>query len=64
MTENVGVLGVGSYVPDRVLTNFDLEKMVDTSDSWIRERTGISRRRIAQEHESSSYLVLRLLSRH
>lgn len=57
MTENVGVLGVGSYVPDRVLTNFDLEKMVDTSDSWIRERTGISRRRIAQEHESSSYLA-------
>lgn len=59
MTENVGVIGVGSYVPERVLTNFDLEKMVDTSDSWIRERTGIAQRRIAGEQESCSHLAAR-----
>lgn len=41
------VAGVGRFLPDRVLTNFDLEKMVDTSDEWIRERTGISERRVA-----------------
>jgi len=43
---NVGILGLGSYVPQKVLTNFDLEKMVDTSDEWITKRTGISERRI------------------
>ena len=35
----VGILGIGSYLPDRILTNFDMEKMLDTSDEWIRTRT-------------------------
>jgi len=43
----VEVVGTGRYVPDRILTNADLERMVDTSDEWIRERTGIRERRIA-----------------
>ena len=53
------ILGTGSYVPDKVLTNFDLEKMVDTSDEWIRTRTGIVERRIADENTPSSELALR-----
>ena len=43
------ITGTGSYLPEKVLTNHDLEKMVDTSDAWIRERTGIESRRIAQK---------------
>ncbi len=43
------IVGIGAYLPPRVLTNFDLEKMVDTSDEWIRTRTGIRERRIAPE---------------
>ncbi|MEO2153361.1 MAG: beta-ketoacyl-ACP synthase III [Aquificota bacterium] len=42
------ILGVGAYLPSKVLTNYDLEKMVDTSDEWITERTGIKERRIAE----------------
>lgn len=49
-----GILGVGSKVPDKILTNDDLEKMVDTSDEWITSRTGIKERRIAHEDELSS----------
>lgn len=41
----VGILGVGSCLPEKVLTNFDLEKMVDTTDEWITKRTGICERR-------------------
>src|SRR4030067_1784542 len=48
-----GIIGTGSYVPERVLTNHDLEKMVDTSDKWILERTGIHERRIAAEDETN-----------
>ena len=48
------VAGLGHYLPQRVLTNFDLERMVDTSDQWIRDRTGIQERRIAAPHETSS----------
>jgi len=51
------IVATGSYVPERVLTNFDLEKMVDTSDEWIRERTGIRERRIADEKEAASDLA-------
>jgi 3-oxoacyl-[acyl-carrier-protein] synthase III len=47
------IVGTGSYLPEKVLTNFDLEKLVDTSDSWIRERTGIERRHIAAEGETT-----------
>lgn len=48
------IVGTGHYVPARVLTNHDLEKMVDTSDAWIVERTGIRERHIAAEGEASS----------
>ncbi len=50
---HVGIIGTGSYVPERVLTNHDLEKMVETSDKWIFERTGIRERRIAAEEETN-----------
>lgn len=52
------ILGTGSYLPDRVLTNADLEKMVDTSDAWITERTGIRERRVAAEGQCTSDLAL------
>ena len=51
------IVGVGSYVPERVLTNAELEKMVDTSDDWITTRTGIKERRIAAENEFTSDLA-------
>lgn len=50
----VGIIGVGSSLPEKVLTNFQLEKMVDTSDEWIRKRTGISERRILEDNEPAS----------
>ena len=50
---HVGIIGTGSYVPERILTNHDLEKMVATSDKWIVERTGIRERRIAAEDETN-----------
>ncbi len=53
----VGIIGTGSYTPPRVLTNFDLEKMVDTSDEWIRTRTGIRERRIAEPEVATSDLA-------
>jgi 3-oxoacyl-[acyl-carrier-protein] synthase-3 len=48
------IAGVGAYVPEKVLTNADLERMVDTSDEWITSRTGIKERRIAAENETTS----------
>ncbi len=48
------IAGIGSYVPAKVMTNFDLEKMVDTSDEWIFTRTGIKQRRIAAKGEFTS----------
>jgi len=53
------VIGTGSSVPDRVLTNYDLEKMVDTTDEWITTRTGIKERRIASSDEFTSTLATR-----
>jgi 3-oxoacyl-[acyl-carrier-protein] synthase III len=47
------ITGTGSYLPAKVLSNFDLEKMIDTSDEWIRTRTGIERRHIAAEGETT-----------
>jgi 3-oxoacyl-[acyl-carrier-protein] synthase-3 len=47
---------IGSYVPEKILTNYDLEKMVDTTDEWIVQRTGIRERRIASDEEASSDL--------
>lgn len=52
------VVGTGSYVPEKVLTNADLEKLVDTKDEWIRERTGIRERHIAAPEQASSDLAL------
>lgn len=54
MTTYARITGWGSYLPERVLTNFDLEKMVDTSDEWIRTRTGIRERHIAAPGETCS----------
>ncbi|MCK4311975.1 MAG: ketoacyl-ACP synthase III [Candidatus Cloacimonetes bacterium] len=51
------IAGTGHYVPDKILTNFDLEKMVDTSDEWIRTRTGMVERRIASEDQAASDLA-------
>lgn len=53
----VSIIGTGSYVPDRVLTNADLEAMVETTDQWIIDRTGIRERRIAAEGEFTSHLA-------
>ena len=47
------IVGTGGYLPERIMTNHDLEKMVDTSDQWIRERTGIEQRHIAGENETT-----------
>src|SRR5688572_21385092 len=52
------ILGTGAYAPERVLSNHHLEKMVETTDEWIRERTGIRERRIAAEGESTSDMAL------
>jgi 3-oxoacyl-[acyl-carrier-protein] synthase-3 len=50
------IIGTGSYAPKKVLTNHDIEKMVETSDEWITERTGIKERRIVDRHEVTSDL--------
>ncbi|MEO0082444.1 MAG: beta-ketoacyl-ACP synthase III [candidate division WOR-3 bacterium] len=55
--KNIRIVGTGRSLPERVLTNHDLEKMVDTSDEWIVERTGIRERRIADENTATSDLV-------
>jgi len=52
--QNVKIIGTGSYVPTKVLTNEDLEKMVDTNHEWIITRTGIAERRIAEDNETTS----------
>ncbi|MDX1807124.1 MAG: beta-ketoacyl-ACP synthase III [Paenisporosarcina sp.] len=51
---NVGIIGLGRYVPERVVTNFDLEKIMDTTDEWIRTRTGIEERRYADDDVNTS----------
>ncbi len=55
----VRIAGTGSYLPERILTNQDLEKMVDTSDEWITTRTGIKERRIAADDQPTSELATR-----
>ncbi|HEX3775623.1 MAG TPA: beta-ketoacyl-ACP synthase III [Polyangiaceae bacterium] len=52
------ILGTGAYAPERVLTNHDLEKLVDTSDEWITERTGIKQRHVAREDETASDMAV------
>lgn len=54
VTMSIRIAGTGSYIPERILTNADLEKMVDTNDEWIVTRTGISERHIAAENECTS----------
>jgi 3-oxoacyl-[acyl-carrier-protein] synthase-3 len=54
---NAGILGIGSYVPERIVTNYDLEQMMDTSDEWIRTRTGIEERRIASDDVDTSHMA-------
>ena len=56
---SAGIIGTGYYLPEKVLTNFDLEKMVQTNDAWIVERTGIHERRIAADDEPVSALAQR-----
>lgn len=51
------ITGTGSYLPEKILTNLDLERMVDTSDEWIRTRTGITQRHIASEDQVASDLA-------
>ena len=62
MMEPVGIIGLGAYLPSKVLTNFDLEKMVETSDEWIRTRTGICERRIAGADEKTSDMAAKAAS--
>ncbi|MDI6773862.1 MAG: beta-ketoacyl-ACP synthase III [Verrucomicrobiota bacterium] len=55
--KTVCITGTGSYLPEKVLTNFDLEKMVETTDEWIRTRTGIRERHIAQNGEGTCLMA-------
>ncbi len=57
------ISGVGSYVPARILTNAELEKMVDTSDEWITTRTGIKERRVAAKNEYTSDMAVKAAQR-
>lgn len=57
------ITGTGSYVPEKVLTNLDLEKFLDTSDEWIRARTGIAERHVAADDENTSDLATRAAER-
>ncbi len=59
MTMYSRIIGTGSYLPEKILTNQDLESMVDTSDEWIRTRTGIEQRHIAAEGQMASDLALK-----
>ncbi|WP_017381576.1 beta-ketoacyl-ACP synthase III [Paenisporosarcina sp. TG-14] len=55
---DVGMIGLGRYLPERVVTNFDLEKQMDTTDEWIRTRTGIEERRIADDNVDTSDMAI------
>jgi 3-oxoacyl-[acyl-carrier-protein] synthase-3 len=57
MTEHIGIIGLGAYVPERVMTNDDWSAYLDTSDEWITERTGIKERRFVAEGESTADLA-------
>ena len=59
----VSIIGTGSYVPEKIITNADLEKMVDTNEEWITSRTGIRERRIAAEGEHTSHMAARAAER-
>ncbi len=57
--KRTGILGVGKYLPENILTNADLERMVDTTDEWITTRTGIKQRRIAADNEATSDMAVK-----
>jgi 3-oxoacyl-[acyl-carrier-protein] synthase III len=57
--QHVQIIGTGTYIPSHVLTNHDLERMVDTSDEWITTRTGIKERHVAAKHEATSDLAMK-----
>ena len=59
MAKNAVITGWGCYVPSRVMTNADLERIVDTSDEWITSRTGIKDRRVAADGETTSSMSVR-----
>ena len=59
----VGIIGIGSFVPEKILTNKDLEKIVDTNDEWISERTGIKVRHIVAEGENTSDIAAKAAER-
>jgi 3-oxoacyl-[acyl-carrier-protein] synthase III len=59
MLYNAGIIGIGSHLPEKILTNQDLEKIVDTNDEWIVTRTGIKERRIASESEAASDISIK-----
>ena len=48
------IVGTGRYLPERIMTNFDMEKIVDTTDEWIRTRTGVERRHVVAEGQTTS----------
>ena len=52
--KSAGIIGIGSYVPEKIVTNFDIEKIVETSDEWVYSRTGIKRRRIVEDDVATS----------
>jgi len=54
---NAGILGMGRFVPNKVMTNFDLEKIMDTNDEWIRTRTGIEERHFAEEGQTTAEMA-------
>jgi 3-oxoacyl-[acyl-carrier-protein] synthase-3 len=61
--KSVGIIGTGSYVPDKIVTNKDLEKIVETSDEWIVDRTGIKERRIAEPDMATSDMATKAAQR-
>jgi 3-oxoacyl-[acyl-carrier-protein] synthase III len=61
--KHLGIVGTGSYLPEKILSNFDLEKFLDTDDEWVRTRTGIRERRVARADEAASDLAQRACER-
>jgi len=57
ISNGIGIIGTGSYLPEKTLTNFDLEKIVNTSDEWIKTRTGIKERRILDDDKAASFMA-------
>ena len=62
MITRAAITAVGGYVPEKILSNKDLEKMVDTNDQWIRERTGIAERRILEKERATSDMAVEAIN--